>query len=77
MNDQIKSKARVREHAEVFTAEREVKAIYLPNDDVRVIDFCLRCENEKCNGDKCPALKLYERELRSKKKCQKNLRSKI
>lgn len=50
---------------------------YLPNDDVRVIDFCLRCENEKCNGDKCPALKLYERELRSKKKCQKNLRSKI
>lgn len=50
---------------------------YLPNDDVRVIDFCLRCENEKCNGDKCTALKLYERELRSKKKCQKNLRSKI
>lgn len=50
---------------------------YLPNDDVRVIDFCLRCENEKCNGDKCPALKLYERELRSEKKCQKNLRSKI
>lgn len=27
MNDQIKSKARVREHAEVFTAEREVKAM--------------------------------------------------
>ena len=50
---------------------------YLPNDDVRVIDFCLSCENEKCNGNKCPALKLYERELRSEKKCQKNLRSKI
>ena len=27
MNEQIKSKARVREHAEVFTAEREVKAM--------------------------------------------------
>lgn len=27
MNKQIKSKARVREHAEVFTAEREVKAM--------------------------------------------------
>lgn len=27
MNDQIKNKARVREHAEVFTAEREVKAM--------------------------------------------------
>ena len=27
MNNQIKSKARVREHAEVFTAEREVKAM--------------------------------------------------
>ena len=26
-NKQIKSKARVREHAEVFTAEKEVKAM--------------------------------------------------
>lgn len=50
---------------------------YIPNDDVRVIDFCLRCENEKCNGDKCPALKLYERELRREKKCRKTLPSKI
>lgn len=33
--------------------------------------------DEKCNGEKCTALKLYERELRSEKKCQKNLRSKI
>lgn len=34
MNGQIKSKARVREHAEVFTAEREVKAMcdLIPSD---------------------------------------------
>lgn len=50
---------------------------YLSNDDARVIAFCLNCNNENCNGKKCPALKLYERELRSEKKCQKNLRSKI
>lgn len=50
---------------------------YIAHDDARVIAFCLNCDNEKCNGKKCPALKLYERELRSEKKCQKNLRSKI
>lgn len=50
---------------------------YLSNDDARVIAFCLNCKNENCNGKKCTPLKLYERELRSENKCQKNLRSKI
>ena len=50
---------------------------YLLNDDARVIAFCLNCNNENCNGKKCTPLKLYERELRSEKKCQKKLRSKI
>lgn len=49
---------------------------YIPHDDARVIAFCLNCDNEKCNGEKCTALKLYEHELRSEK-CKKNLRSKI
>ena len=53
------------------------KKEYVPFDDARVIAFCLNCDNEKCNGEKCTALKLYECELRSEKKCQKNLLSKF